>query len=234
MDADSFLVLGDGGPYSMDLNASRPVETCCAFFRSGFVEAIAHDATTPLQASLDDPERPVPALPFLSRLHSDANGSIVGHLQTLAMRCSAQLQPSGFEEDFLLLANNLLVFCGTVSRQISRLPAVKTSTREELFRRVEIGEEYLHSHTDGPVSLEEVSKAACLSRYHFHRAFKRAFGETPHAYLTNVRLRRARSLLRTGVPVIQACMEVGFSSASSFSRLFRAHFGVSPSGARKE
>ena len=50
VDTRSFLVLGDGQKYSMNVDAPRPVETCCAFFRRGFVEQVTQDMTSPLQA----------------------------------------------------------------------------------------------------------------------------------------------------------------------------------------
>jgi AraC family transcriptional regulator len=233
VDPTSFLVLGDGERYSMRMDEPRPMETACAFFRSGFVEEMAQDATTRLEASLDDPTRPAPSLPFLSRLHSDPERLILGAVQTMAQRCAGQLQPSAFEEDFLLLSNRLLLLYRQIQSQMSRIPALKSSTREELFRRLEAGREYVHSHVEEPVSLERVARAACLSRYHFHRAFTQAFRKTPHTYLTEVRLARAHALLRSGLPVTEVCASVGFTSPSSFSRLFRTHFRVAPSTIRK-
>src|SRR5437870_5752538 len=52
VDPHTFLVLEDGERYSMNLDSVETVETCCAFFRSGFVEQTARDATAPLKASL--------------------------------------------------------------------------------------------------------------------------------------------------------------------------------------
>src|SRR5947207_9945189 len=49
VDSNSFLILNDGQKYSMNMDELRPIETCCAFFRTGFVEHIAQDATTSLQ-----------------------------------------------------------------------------------------------------------------------------------------------------------------------------------------
>ena len=61
VDTNSFLILNDGQKYSMNMEVPRPMETCCAFFRKGFVEQIAQDATSPLEASLDAIElRPKP------------------------------------------------------------------------------------------------------------------------------------------------------------------------------
>jgi AraC-like DNA-binding protein len=233
VDSSSFLVLNDGETYSMAMDEPRPVETACAFFRGGFVEEHAQDATTTVEASLDEPGRTAPRLPFLSRLHTDAGGGILRRVQTLAKRCSAELQPSSFEEDFLLLSDSLLRLYDEVQSQMARVPAVKASTREEIFRRLQAGREYLHGHLEEAVSLEQTARAACLSRYHFHRAFTQAFQKTPHAYLTEVRLARAHGLLRGGTPVMEACTEVGFTSAPSFSRLFRAKYGEPPSGVRK-
>jgi AraC family transcriptional regulator len=233
VDARSFLVLGEGQKYSMDMDAPRPVETCCAFFRRGFVEQVSQDMTSPLQASIDEPQRFAPPLQFLSRLHSDTKGRILPHLWSLASRCSDQLQPSSFEEDFLILSTELVKLYREIAVQIARVPAAKASTREELFRRLQLAREYLHSSVDQRISLEEVARESCLSRYHLHRSFTNVFRRTPHAYLTALRLEKARSLLQDGHSVTDACMEVGFTSVSSFSRLFRAHFDSPPSAIRK-
>jgi AraC-like DNA-binding protein len=232
VDPSSFLVLGDGETYSMDFESPYAMETACAFFQHGFVERVAQDATTPVETSLDNPDRAADALPSISRLHLDPDGLVVTRLQTLAKRCSAELQPSSFEEDFLLLSKSLLTFYEHIRAQVERVPAVKASTRQELFRRLERGREFIHSHADGALSLDAVAKTACLSPYHFHRVFTQVFEKTPHAYVTQVRLARAHSMIQSGMPVTQACVAVGFSSTTTFARLFRAQYGTVPSKIR--
>jgi AraC family transcriptional regulator len=229
VDSHSFLMLREDEKYSLDIDGHQPVETCCIFFQSGFAEQVLQDATTPLDASLDDPSRGAPALPFLSYLHSDPAGRLLPHIHTLARHAAGELAPSASEHAFLDVAARLLLFYKDVQTQMARLPAAKAATREELFRRLLIAKEYIHSHRDAPLSLDAVAKAACLSRYHFHRAFTEAFRSTPHAYITELRLDRAHLLLRQGAPVTQTCMDVGFSSLSSFSRLFRGRYGAAPS-----
>jgi AraC family transcriptional regulator len=229
VDSSTFLILNDGQKYSMDMNVLRPMETCCAFFQPGFVEGIAQDMTSPVQASLDSPLRGAPPLYFLSRLHCDTEGTILLRLRSLAERCSAQLQPSSFEEDFLILSQELTALHEDIAGQIARVPAARRSTQEELFRRLQRAREFLHGNVSERISLEDVAREACLSRYHLHRAFVRTFRKTPHGYLTTLRLNRARSLLQRGSSVTETALEVGFTSMSAFSRLFRAHFGVRPS-----
>jgi len=234
VDSSSFLVVSAGEEYSMNIDAETPVETCCVFFAPGFVERVAFDITSPLDRALDPGESPRPALPYLSALHGDRERNMVGQAQSLARRCSEALAPSGFEEAFLVLAAELLGLYDSIRAQAARVPGIRSSTRDELFRRVLIGREYLHSHASGPVSLESVSRASCLSPFHFHRSFARAFEQTPHDYLTNLRLDRARRLLESGSSAIQACLEAGFSSPSAFSRLFRSRYGTPPSAVRRK
>ena len=81
-----------------------------------------------------------------------------------------------------------------------------------------------------PVSLPDISAQANLSPYHFLRVHKLTFGETPHEFLTRLRIERAKTLLARGSHnVTEACFEVGFSSLGSFSALFNHRVGLSPS-----
>src|ERR671927_1763479 len=85
-----------------------------------------------------------------------------------------------------------------------------------------------------PVSLPDVAAHANLSPYHFLRVYKRAYGETPHEFLTRLRIERAKALLARGSHnVTEACFEVGFSSMGSFSALFAGRVGLSPSEYRR-
>jgi AraC-like DNA-binding protein len=80
---------------------------------------------------------------------------------------------------------------------------------------------------DAPALIELASDIG-LSRAHFLRSFAHAFGVTPHDYLTEVRLDRAKRALARGASVTEACFDVGFSSLGSFSRLFARRVGLPP------
>ena len=85
-----------------------------------------------------------------------------------------------------------------------------------------------------PVSLPDVAAHAKLSPYHFLRVYKQTYGETPHEFLTRLRIERAKTLLARGSHnVTESCFEVGFSSLGSFSALFARHVGLSPSEYRR-
>ena len=212
----------------MNINEEQPVETRCVFFRHGFVNQVAYDLITPMVDALDDPAGKTSPVHFPARLHLNKDNMLI-KVWSLVERYSAQIQPSEFQEDFLKLSVALLNLHDGITDQISKVPAAKVSTREELFRRLQIAKEYLHSCVEQTISLEEVANAACLSPYHFHRAFHQTFQTTPHQYLTDLKLNRAHSLLTTNNSVSETANAVGFQSISSFSRLFSNYFGYSPS-----
>jgi AraC-like DNA-binding protein len=84
-----------------------------------------------------------------------------------------------------------------------------------------------------PLGVDDLAGAAGLSRAHFSREFRRAFGESPHAYLLTRRLERAAALLRTtDHSVAQICLAVGLRSVGSFTTSFTRTFGVSPTAYR--
>ncbi len=229
VDPSSFLVVSSGEEYSMNIQAETPVETCCAFFAPGFVERVAGDLVSP-----DLTDQAPPSVPYLSALHRNSAVGVKNAVQTLASRCFEALEPSGYEEAFVVLAAELLRVYQTIREQGDRVPAARESTRRELFRRLLIGREYLHSHSSGSVSLAATARAACLSPFHFHRGFTHAFEQTPHTYLTNLRLDQARARIEAGSSVLAASLEAGFSNPSAFSRLFRSRFGELPGAVRRK
>jgi AraC-like DNA-binding protein len=83
------------------------------------------------------------------------------------------------------------------------------------------------------LDVDDLAGAAGLSRAHFSREFRRAFGEPPHAYLLTRRLERAATLLRTtDRSVSDICLSVGLQSVGSFTTSFTRTYGVSPTAYR--
>ena len=86
-----------------------------------------------------------------------------------------------------------------------------------------------------PLGVDDMARAAGLSRAHFSREFRAAFGESPHADLLTRRLERAAALLRTtDRSVADICLSVGLQSVGSFTTSFTRTFGKSPTAYRAE
>jgi AraC-like DNA-binding protein len=84
-----------------------------------------------------------------------------------------------------------------------------------------------------PLDVNDMAAAAGLSRAHFSREFKQAFGSSPHAYLLTRRLERAAALLRTtDRSVADICLSVGSQSIGSFTTSFTRTYGLSPTAYR--
>jgi AraC-like DNA-binding protein len=85
-----------------------------------------------------------------------------------------------------------------------------------------------------PLDLDALAREAGYSRFHFARAFRDTYGETPRAYLTRRRIERAKDLLRSAnLTVTEICDLVGFSSLGSFSSRFSELVGMSPTDYRR-
>ncbi len=89
-------------------------------------------------------------------------------------------------------------------------------------------QEFIISHLDQAISCDEMSQAANMSKYHYIRLFSQQFGMTPHQYLLNCRINRAREHLEKGLPVSEVAHQVGFADASHLNRKFKPVFGITP------
>lgn len=106
---------------------------------------------------------------------------------------------------------------------------LRISVDEDIYRRLWRARLLIDSSFDSPLNLDAMSGEACFSRYHFIRLFKRVFNRTPHQYLMEKRIERAKELLASSrLSVTDVCFEVGFQSLGSFSTLFHKRVGASP------
>ena len=93
--------------------------------------------------------------------------------------------------------------------------------------------EHLEAHLTDDVDLAEMARVAGLSRYHFSRAFARAMGMPPAAYLASLRLEQAKKLLRdTELSIADVSLQSGFAKHSTFSSAFHRATGMTPSAYR--
>jgi AraC-like DNA-binding protein len=220
----SCLVLNDRQPYSITIESRTVVETLCIFFSRGFVEDIARGMTRSDAELLDDPWKDH-ALEFHHRVRA-GDRTLIPLLRLL--------HRTGDEHLVWQLAE-LLLNAETGARALAaNLPAVKRSTRQELWRRLQRGRNAIEGALDQPLNLRRIARESALSPYHFHRGFTRLFGETPNAYITRRRMERAAGLLRsTDMPVTDVCLACGYQSPGSFSSLFRLHTGMPPTEYRR-
>lgn len=88
--------------------------------------------------------------------------------------------------------------------------------------------DYILAHLEDDLSLEEISRNAHLSKYHFLRLFRRHLGMTPHQYVISCRIDAARRALEAGTSPCETASRFGFADLSHFNRRFKRIHGVTP------
>jgi len=94
--------------------------------------------------------------------------------------------------------------------------------------------DYIHSHLDQDLSLEALANLVSMSRYHFIGLFKQSTGMTPHQYVIQQRIKRAKELLGDRkLSISEISLACGFANQSHFTRLFRKQTGATPKAYRE-
>jgi AraC-like DNA-binding protein len=136
-------------------------------------------------------------------------------------RAFADGEPSLAVESHLVSALTHLV------RHYADRPRVRASglNERDAIRRAR---EYINAHFDTDVSLSQLSALAHLSPFYFARAFTKAVGLPPHAYLEAVRIQKARELIDSGAAIADTAVAVGYADQSHFTCRFKRVLGITP------
>jgi AraC family transcriptional regulator len=234
VDDSSYLILNEGQTYLVDVDTQTEIESFCIFFEHGLAESVQHSLSAKTSQLLDDPVPQTRKTNFFEKTypHDDILSPALLHLRTQASLM--RNETAGLTEQLYEVMERLLVVHARVRRQVESIPALRAASREELYRRLHRARDYAVACFDEPLTLNDMARVACLSTNHFLRTFKQAFHQTPHQYLTGIRLERAQGLLvQTDQPVTDVCFAVGFESLGSFSWWFRQRVGLAPEAYRR-
>ncbi|MGA9997835.1 MAG: AraC family transcriptional regulator [Pyrinomonadaceae bacterium] len=132
-------------------------------------------------------------------------------------------QPASSLERQVLLLNFLAVLIARFAESRPQ-PRLFGPERQAVTRACD----YLVEHYAENVSLENLARIANLSPFHFNRVFSEQFGMPPHAFQTQLRVSRAKTLLREGWTIPQVASETGFADQSHLNRHFKRLAGVTP------
>jgi AraC-like DNA-binding protein len=99
----------------------------------------------------------------------------------------------------------------------------------DLYTRIVKAKLFIDDHYASPIDLDKLSDEACFSKYHFLRLFKKTYNKTPHRYLSERRIEKAKEKLKSNASTVtEICEEVGFESATSFALKFKEYTGETP------
>lgn len=236
VDDHSFLLINEGQRYSITIEAAKPVEAFYVFFRTGYAEEVHSALSKNTLSLLDDPTSECgETLRFVDMKYADDLYLKPSMLRLKSLFDMGSVIEEQLEEEFSLLMGSLLQSQCETFEQMQKLSAHRHSTRVELYKRLQRAREVMESSFCSELSLNMIASGACLSPHHFLRQFKALYGTTPHQYLIQKRLAKAKELLNDqNLSITEICHAVGFASLGSFSWMFRRHFGWSPEQLRKQ
>lgn len=116
------------------------------------------------------------------------------------------------------------------------MPPADKSLNNEYRMRINRTIDYIRTHYAEDLSLEKLASIACFSKFHFHRLFRAVVGETLNDYVQRIRLEKSVRKLTTdrAKSITDIALECGFSGSQNFARLFKSHYGFTPSVIRRE
>ena len=229
VDSNSFLIINEGTEYASHVDSNTDVETASVFISPELLENVLSTLSTEPGKLLNEPDRePSAPVNFLERLYP-ADDKVVPSLLNIRSLVNSGGNDAQIQEAMHILVENLLLMQEGIKLEIESLDFAKASTRDEIYRRLHICRDFMISNLSKTQNLEEIAAVAGFARHHFLRVFREVFGLTPHQYLMQTRLDRARQLVKTTERSISdICLDVGFESLSSFSALYKRKFQLSP------
>jgi AraC-like DNA-binding protein len=205
-DAATLFVFNPDEPHAGWMGASRLWRYRSLYLEASALDEVAHSIGAP-------------ALPYFTR-NPIADGTLARDFLALHHALEDGHDPLRTRE--LLITSFAALFARHGSGRLRVAPAPRE--RASLERVVAL----MQARLSATLPLEELSAAVGLTQFQLIRLFKRATGLTPHAYVTQLRLDRARHYLGKGVPIDDAALASGFYDQSALTRHFKRSYGVTP------
>jgi AraC-like DNA-binding protein len=232
-----FLVLNAYEPYTFQIAPKSAAQTFSLFFRSRYLASLQHALTGNTEQLLDripDDAELSPHLEYPEALIPATSEAVGRRLRALFDAWQAGGSPYCLADRVRGVGEALVALRLRSLSQRDGIPATKRSTREELFRRIQVAAVFVRENYTKDIDLNEVARVAGMAPHHLHRTFRAANGVTLHQWIVRLRLDEAKRLVQeTDLPISHVCHRVGYASLPSFTTLFRSHFGRPPAAFRR-
>jgi AraC family transcriptional regulator len=229
VDDDNYLIFNDRRTYASSLHSARPVRSFSIFFRPGFAEEVLGGMLTPEDRILERGSRTASrAVEFAEHLRPH-DKIVTPVLRYIAFHVDHGIEDAAwYEEQLSFLLERMLSSHRSTHKAVQSLSAIRPGKRQELYRRLSWGRDFIQSNYRQQITIDEMASAACLSKYHFIRLFHALEGVTPYRYLQQKRVTAAQRLLATtDLTHVEIAERVGFDHRSTMFRHMRRLTGCS-------
>lgn len=232
LDDDTYLVIESGESFSLRASATNCIEALSVFIDDRMVQAAINE-----RDAGNEPERVTGAEESAVRFseHIQANDSLVSPvLRFLRHHTVTACENLRWRDEQLrFLVQRLAVKQARIVERIGSIGAARASTRQEIYHRVGLATDFIHSNFTRPITLAAIARAVSSSPHHILRMFREVHGLTPREFLQRKRVGAAVRLLTSGsLSLDEIAGRVGFEDRSTLARRMRRHCGMSPSGVR--
>jgi AraC family transcriptional regulator len=235
VDDDTWLAVPHT-PAHLRIRSPRDTHAFCILFKPGMPQEVLRTLTTVDDHLLEDGDVAPQsmAMPFMPHLHTH-DRSVTPVLLFIRRHCEMGLEdPLWYDEQLAFLLERMLMHHRHIVKRARSVPARRAATRREILRRISLATDFIHSNFEKPLMLQDMARAAFLSRHHFLRLFKHIHEVTPHEYLQRKRATVAARLLRgSELAVEEIVKQVGFDSRSTLFRAMRRFHGITPRECRQ-
>ncbi|MES2703668.1 MAG: AraC family transcriptional regulator [Bacteroidota bacterium] len=224
---DTFLLAQPGDMYGLTIDNISKTELSNIHINRQFFYDVAHSLTGTHEQLLDNPVNHIEfPFPLFSQMYQRNP-----QFDKIAARLTADtpFDQAAFELALADLIGYLLSLNEGLKQKISELPFAKAAVRQDIYKRLALAKDYIHSNHTEPLSLETICRETGMSKFHFLRVFKLFYGITPYQYLTKVRMEKAVGLLKTTkVSIGDISAGLGFEYPNSFIKAFTKTYGAAP------
>lgn len=167
---------------------------------------------------------------FILNRHHARNDKVVQYMSRIYHSSNEGLLLEEITENQLLvsLGETIITEQRELNAHLQKLPFKKRETPREVLQSLLKAKSFMDEHLFDHPGLDEISLLAGISKFHFIRLFKSAFGISPHQYLKGKKLEAAKNLLRNKTPVSEVAYLTGYPDVQSFSKAFKQWYGLAP------
>lgn len=229
VDEDNYLIFNDRRKYASLIRSARPVHAFSIFFRPGLAEEVLGAMLTPQDLLLDrGTELQNKPVEFAEHLRPH-DRCVTPILRYIARHVELGIKDEAwYEEQLSFLLERMLDNHRLTVQATRSLPVGRCAKRKELYRRLGWARDFIQANYRNRITIDDMARAACLSKFHFIRLFNALEGMTPCRYLQLKRVAAARRLLSsTDLSVAEIAQQVGFDNRSNMSRHMRRETGFS-------
>ncbi|WP_207535501.1 helix-turn-helix transcriptional regulator [Desertivirga arenae] len=236
----NFLIVNEGQEHASWIESDGWVNSFAIYFNPTFVAASVDDVILKDEKLLDNPfnvfseSKELAFFQTLIPLDENLVYEVAAFKNYLEATGGREHLPID-EELRKVLHRIICLHQAELAGKLCKVDALKRSTKLEIIKRLYMARDFVESFYTENLSIKDVSRACFLSENLMMRYFKAAFGISIHQYLINRRLEFAREqILSTNLTFNEITYRSGFDCPSSFGRLFKARFGITPNFLRSD